>query len=116
MKRYFTPLIFLLIMTSCQKKKNAPIVLSSSGNINTITVVMTDQLWAGKIGQAVRDMYAYPSEGLPHLKTGLPQPHLLVSEFERLSLLRLTELKELILVCRLRKWNFQFVRPSLWQT
>ena len=26
---------------------------------------MTDQLWAGTIGQAVRDMYAYPAEGLP---------------------------------------------------
>ena len=65
MKRYFTLLIFLLIITSCHNKKKAPLVLSSSGNINTITVVMTDQLWAGKIGQAVRDMYAYPSEGLP---------------------------------------------------
>ena len=26
---------------------------------------MTDQLWAGTIGQAVRDMYAYAAEGLP---------------------------------------------------
>ena len=42
-----------------------PLVLSSNGNINTITVVMTNQLWAGTIGQAVRDMYAYPAEGLP---------------------------------------------------
>lgn len=26
---------------------------------------MTDQLWGGAIGQTVRDMYAYPAEGLP---------------------------------------------------
>ena len=26
---------------------------------------MTDQLWTGTIGQTVRDMYAYPAEGLP---------------------------------------------------
>ena len=65
MKFYFIPLALLLTNISCQKKKNTPLVLSSNGNINTITVVMTNQLWAGTIGQAVRDMYAYPAEGLP---------------------------------------------------
>ena len=65
MKSYLIPLVFLLISISCQNKNSAPLVLSSNGNINTITVVMTDQLWAGTIGQAVRDMYAYPAEGLP---------------------------------------------------
>ena len=65
MKSYLIPLVLLLTTISCQNKKSAPLVLSSSGNINTITVVMTDQLWAGTIGQAVRDMYAYPAEGLP---------------------------------------------------
>ena len=66
MKLYFIPLVLLLTNISCQKKKNTPLVLSSNGNINTITVVMANQLWAGTIGQAVRDMYAYPAEGLPH--------------------------------------------------
>ena len=65
MKSYLTPLVLLLTTISCQNKKSAPLVLFSNGNINTITVVMTDQLWAGTIGQAVRDMYAYPAEGLP---------------------------------------------------
>ena len=65
MKSYLIPLVLLLISISCQNKNSAPLVLSSNGNINTITVVMTDQLWAGTIGQAVRDMYAYPAEGLP---------------------------------------------------
>lgn len=65
MKRYFIPLILLLTILSCQNKKSVPLVLSSSGNINTITVVMTDQLWEGQIGKTVRDMYAYPTEGLP---------------------------------------------------
>ena len=65
MKSYLITLALLLTTISCQNKKSAPLVLSSNGNINTITVVMTDQLWAGTIGQAVRDMYAYPAEGLP---------------------------------------------------
>ena len=65
MKRYFIAFILLLTTISCQNKKSPHLVLSSNGNINTITVVMNDQLWAGTIGQAVRDMYAYPAEGLP---------------------------------------------------
>ena len=65
MKSYLIPLVLLLTTISCQNKKSAPLVLPSNGNINTITVVMTDQLWAGNIGQVVRDMYAYPAEGLP---------------------------------------------------
>ena len=65
MKRHLIPLVLLLTTISCQNKNTAPLVLSSNGNINTITVVMTDKLWAGTIGQAVRDMYAYPAEGLP---------------------------------------------------
>ena len=52
-------------MVSCQTKKGTPLVLSSNGNINTITVVMPNQLWQGTIGQTVRDMYSYPAEGLP---------------------------------------------------
>jgi hypothetical protein len=65
MKRHIVLLFSLLVIISCQNKKSAPLVLASNGNINTITVVMTDQLWEGEIGQTVRDMYAYPAEGLP---------------------------------------------------
>ena len=65
MKKNLTLLFSVLIMVSCQTKKGTPLVLSSNGNINTITVVMPNQLWQGIIGQTVRDMYAYPAEGLP---------------------------------------------------
>lgn len=59
-------LLFLLFfVVSCQTKKRTPLVLPSNGNINTITVVMPNQLWNGTLGQTVRDMYAYPAEGLP---------------------------------------------------
>ena len=65
MKKNLTLLFSVLIMVSCQTKKSTPLVLSSNGNINTITVVMPNQLWQGTIGQTVRDMYSYPAEGLP---------------------------------------------------
>ena len=60
---FFAFLFFTLI--SCQKKQREPLILPSNGNINTLTVVTSNDLWAGTIGQTVRDMYAYPSEGLP---------------------------------------------------
>ena len=65
MKQNLTLIFSVLIMVSCQTKKGTPLVLSSNGNINTVTVVMPNQLWQGSIGQTVRDMYAYPAEGLP---------------------------------------------------
>lgn len=65
MKRHIVLFFSLLVIISCQNKKSSPLVLASNGNINTITVVMTDQLWEGEIGQTLRDMYAYPAEGLP---------------------------------------------------
>ncbi|MGB2100982.1 MAG: DUF4837 family protein, partial [Flavobacteriaceae bacterium] len=65
MKQNVTLIFSVLIMVSCQTKKGTPLVLSSNGNINTITMVMPNQLWQGTIGQTVRDMYAYPAEGLP---------------------------------------------------
>ena len=65
MKKNLILLFSVLTMVSCQTKKGTPLVLSSNGNINTVTVVMPNQLWKGDIGQTVRDMYAYPAEGLP---------------------------------------------------
>ena len=58
---FFAFLFFTLI--SCQKKQREPLILPSNGNINTLTVVTSNDLWAGTIGQTVRDMYAYPSCG-----------------------------------------------------
>lgn len=65
MKKNLILLFSVLIMVSCQTRKGTPLVLSSNGKINTITVVIPNQLWQGTIGQTIREMYAYPTEGLP---------------------------------------------------
>lgn len=46
-------------------RKRTPIIPSSNGNINTVTVVMPNDMWAGEVGRVVRDVYAFPAEGLP---------------------------------------------------
>lgn len=63
MKYYCITTLFLL--AACQNPKTTPIVKKSSGNINTITVVIPDLLWEQNVGEAVRAAFAYPAEGLP---------------------------------------------------
>ena len=57
-------LLFGLVLVGCNRA-STPLVKPSSGNINTITVVMPDVLWQSEVGDAVRAGFAFPSEGLP---------------------------------------------------
>ena len=58
--------VLLLILTvfGC-KRTSTPLVKPSSGNINTISVVMPNLLWETEVGDAVRAAFAFPTEGLP---------------------------------------------------
>lgn len=57
-------LLCVLLLVGC-KRNNTPLVRPSSGNINTISVVIPDLLWESEVGDAVRAAFAYPAEGLP---------------------------------------------------
>jgi hypothetical protein len=63
-KNLFLFLSFVsLLFFSCQKNDcNVPI--KSTGKINTIAVVIDDQLWNGIIGDSIRNKFASPVEGL----------------------------------------------------
>lgn len=49
---------------SCSKKNEDP-ARPSSGEINSISVVIDDNLWYGVIGDSIRNKFAKPVEGLP---------------------------------------------------
>ena len=54
---------FSLLFFSCKKEEdNMP--RKSSGEINTISVVIDDQLWNGIVGDSIRNKFASPVEGL----------------------------------------------------
>jgi len=57
--------LLLFVVLGCQNRPAAPMVKSSNGNINTISVVMPDLLWETEVGDAVRAAFAFPAEGLP---------------------------------------------------
>lgn len=63
-KARFICFLFLILLSSCSKKKdNLP--RKAIGKINSISVIISDQLWNGEIGDSLRNKLASPVIGLP---------------------------------------------------
>lgn len=67
MKKAFVLVLSIFFFVSCKNsdEKNERILSDSSGNINHLTVVVKNDLWEGKVGEAIRKTLAEPVEGLP---------------------------------------------------
>ena len=68
MKKTLFLLFSVVFLISCNEngdKKEERILSDSSGNINQITLIIENELWEGKVGEAIRDNYAAAVEGLP---------------------------------------------------
>jgi hypothetical protein len=63
-KALFFVLIFSLFLSSCIKKQDRD-TEKTSGKINTISVIIDDQLWNGEVGDSIRNKFASPVIGLP---------------------------------------------------
>lgn len=63
-KALFLCLAVALVFTSCLKK-DQPEADKASGKINTISVIIDDQLWNGEVGDSIRNKLASPVIGLP---------------------------------------------------
>jgi hypothetical protein len=63
-KAHFLFLLIPFLFISCTKKSdNLP--RKATGKINTISVIIDDQLWNGEIGDSIRNKFASPVIGLP---------------------------------------------------
>ena len=60
---FLLPLILVLFF-SCKKEEQA-IPRKTTGAINTISVIIDDQLWNGEVGDSIRNKFASPVIGLP---------------------------------------------------
>lgn len=67
MRNYLLCALTIVLMVSCGDKKssNDRILFDSSGNVNHISVVVSNELWKGNIGEAVREVLTKPIYGLP---------------------------------------------------
>lgn len=62
---FFTPIVFSLLIISCNSSSSNAFVPESSGNINTLTIVMNQNYWNGTLGKSIKNSLMEPYEGLP---------------------------------------------------
>lgn len=64
---YLVLLSILVVLFSCGQngKRDKSLVPSSVGNINSLQVVTPNNLWNGIVGEAIRNNFAAPTDGLP---------------------------------------------------
>lgn len=65
MRTLITLCLVAFLILGCNGEKGQRILPESSGKLNQLSVVMDNDLWEGKIGETVRDIFGAPVEGLP---------------------------------------------------
>ena len=75
MKQKALILFFLVLLLSCSDS-NQKLLPNSSGNINNISVVSSDDIWQGKVGEVIRENFARPIYGLPQIEPVFSLSHI----------------------------------------
>ncbi|WP_299548875.1 DUF4837 family protein [Seonamhaeicola sp.] len=67
MKKILLLAFLLLVVMSCQDKNKTPkrFLYDSSGNINHVSVIVDNDLWNGRVGEAIRGVLTKTIYGLP---------------------------------------------------
>ena len=60
-------LAFVVALASCNNngKRDKSLVPNSVGNINALQIITPNDLWNGIVGEAIRNNFAAPTDGLP---------------------------------------------------
>ena len=75
MKRTASILFFLITTLSCYDNQQK-LLPSSSGNINNVSVVSSDELWDGAVGDVIRENFSRPIYGLPQIEPVFSLSHI----------------------------------------
>lgn len=67
MKAVYFAIISLIVLTSCGDNSSSKnkYKQESLGNINTLQIVTTNELWNDSVGEVIRERFAAPTPGLP---------------------------------------------------
>lgn len=63
-KTHFLCFLVSVLLFSCNEKKTKR-TTETSGKINSVSVIVDDQLWNGEVGDSIRNKFASPVLGLP---------------------------------------------------
>ena len=65
MKKFCILLLIAFVGFSCKEEKKVQNLKASSGKINTLSVIINNQMWSGEVGDTIRNKFAAPVDGLP---------------------------------------------------
>ena len=86
MKTRFVFFTFLFLILSCKENNSELLLPESNGTINSISVVIDDDLWGSEIGDLIRKEFAYPIYGLPQMEPIFDLNQIPTSVFSMISL------------------------------
>ena len=75
MKRNVITFFLLIFALSCSDNQEK-LLPESSGNLNNISVVTSDELWDGKVGDVIRENFGRPIYGLPQIEPVFSLSHI----------------------------------------
>ncbi|GLB52907.1 DUF4837 domain-containing protein [Neptunitalea chrysea] len=64
MKKIFFFVVTILVFQGCKTTKEEDYKQQSTGPINSLSVVISNEMWNGKVGDKIRSYFAAPMEGL----------------------------------------------------
>ncbi|GGD22102.1 DUF4837 family protein [Flavobacterium orientale] len=66
MKNIIFTIVAALVLFSCKEEQQQKTSLKdSSGKINSLSVIIENQMWGGEVGDSIRSKFAAPVDGLP---------------------------------------------------
>jgi hypothetical protein len=105
MKKFLLLLLSLFFVFSCTQKKET-LRKQSSGKLNSISVIIDDQLWNGEIGDSLRNKLASSVVGLPQ-----EEPLFTINQYSAKFLEGFkTDTRAIIVVKKARVDSFEFIR------
>lgn len=104
----FTILTFVaaLVLFSCQQEVKKPALKESSGKINSLAVIIENQMWNGEVGDSIRNKFAAAVDGLPQ-----QEPLFNISQYDpKLFEGFMTNSRSILMVKKTEKANFEIKR------
>ena len=100
-------LLLILVLTFSCKKEEDTIPRKTTGAINTISVIIDDQLWNGEVGDSIRNKFASPVIGLPQ-----EEPLFTINQYPvKLMEGFMTDSRNIIVI---KKYNLNIYKNNIW--